>query len=94
MACGDGLSGFSEGGKAASSVGMPQDSYTIMHIDLASLECSTVCEGLQGKRQDPGSFGVQRRNLYAFIKGAVVSEGFELSVATNHLGHFLLVPHA
>jgi len=38
MACGDGLSGFS-GGKAASSVGMPQDSYyTIMHIDLASLE--------------------------------------------------------
>jgi len=39
MACGDGLSGSPEGGKSGQAVEVPQDSYTIMHLDLASLEC-------------------------------------------------------
>jgi len=85
MACGDGLSGF-RGGKAALLWECRRTHYHAYRLSLFR-ECSTVCEGLQGKRQDPEAL-VQ---LYAFIKGAAaISEGFELSVATNHLGHFLL----
>ncbi|WP_341528914.1 protochlorophyllide reductase [Nostoc sp. UHCC 0302] len=78
--------------KAAQSVGIPQDSYTIMHIDLASLE---------SVRQFVNNFRASGRSLDALVCNAAIympllkeplrsPEGFELSVATNHLGHFLL----
>lgn len=88
MACRD----LAKAQKAAQTVGMPQDSYTIMHIDLASLE---------SVRQFVKDFRASGRFLDALVCNAAIympllkeplrsPEGFELSVATNHLGHFLL----
>ncbi len=88
MACRD----LAKAQKAAQTVGMPQDSYTIMHIDLASLE---------SVRQFVKDFRASGRSLDALVCNAAIympllkeplrsPEGFELSVATNHLGHFLL----
>ena len=78
--------------KAAQTVGMPQESYTIMHIDLASLE---------SVREFVKDFRASGKPLDALVCNAAIympllkeplrsPEGFELSVATNHVGHFLL----
>jgi protochlorophyllide reductase len=78
--------------KAAQSIGIPQDSYTILPIDLASLE---------SVRQFVTKFRETGRSLEALVCNAAIympllkeplrsPEGYELSVATNHLGHFLL----
>ncbi|MBR8834904.1 MAG: protochlorophyllide reductase [Stigonema ocellatum SAG 48.90 = DSM 106950] len=78
--------------KAVQSVGIPQDSYTIMHIDLASLE---------SVRQFVKNFRAAGKSLDALVCNAAIympllkeplrsPDGYELSVATNHLGHFLL----
>ncbi|MBE9129505.1 MULTISPECIES: protochlorophyllide reductase [unclassified Coleofasciculus] len=78
--------------EAAQAVGMPQESYTIMHLDLASLE---------SVRQFVKNFRASGRTLDALVCNAAVympllkeplrsADGYELSVATNHLGHFLL----
>lgn len=88
MACRD----LEKSQKAAQTVGMSQDSYTIMHIDLASLE---------SVRQFVNNFRASGKSLDALVCNAAIympllkeplrsPEGFELSVATNHLGHFLL----
>lgn len=77
---------------AAVAVGMPQDSYTIVHIDLASLE---------SVRQFVKDFRASGKSLDALVCNAAIympllkeplrsPDGYELSVATNHLGHFLL----
>jgi protochlorophyllide reductase len=78
--------------KAAQFVEIPQGSYTIMHLDLASLE---------SVRQFVNKFREGGRSLDALVCNAAVYmpllkeplrsvDGYELSVATNHLGHFLL----
>lgn len=78
--------------KAAQTLGIPQDSYTIMHIDLGCLE---------SVRQFVNNFRASGKSLDALVCNAAIymplikeplrsPEGFELSVATNHLGHFLL----
>ncbi|KAB8316458.1 protochlorophyllide reductase [Tolypothrix campylonemoides VB511288] len=88
MACRD----LAKAEKAAQTVGMPQDSYTLMHIDLASLE---------SVRQFVKDFRASGKSLDALVCNAAIympllkeplrsPEGYELSVATNHLGHFLL----
>ncbi|HEY9883475.1 MAG TPA: protochlorophyllide reductase [Thermosynechococcaceae cyanobacterium] len=88
MACRD----LTKAEKAAQTVGMSQDSYTLMHIDLASLE---------SVRQFVKDFRASGKSLDALVCNAAIympllkeplrsPEGFELSVATNHLGHFLL----
>jgi protochlorophyllide reductase len=88
MACRD----LEKAEKAAQSVGMSKDSYTLMHIDLASLE---------SVRQFVESFRASGKSLEALVCNAAIympllkeplrsPEGYELSVATNHLGHFLL----
>ncbi len=88
MACRD----LAKAEKAAQTVGMSQDSYTLMHIDLASLE---------SVRQFVKDFRASGKSLDALVCNAAIympllkeplrsPEGFELSVATNHLGHFLL----
>ncbi len=77
---------------AVKTVGIPQDSYTIMHLDLASLE---------SVRQFVQNFRTSGNSLDALVCNAAIympllkeplrsGDGYELSVATNHLGHFLL----
>ncbi len=88
MACRD----LQKAEKAAQAVGMPKDSYTIMLLDLASLE---------SVRQFVKNFRESGKSLDALVCNAAVYlpllkeplrsvDGYELSVATNHLGHFLL----
>ncbi|PSF36728.1 protochlorophyllide oxidoreductase [Aphanothece hegewaldii CCALA 016] len=77
---------------AAQEVGIPKDSYTIMPIDLADL--ASVRKFVQ-------NFRASGRSLEALVGNAAIympllkeplrsPEGYELSMATNHLGHFLL----
>lgn len=88
MACRD----FAKAKKAAKDIGMPEGSYTVMHLDLASLD---------SVRQFAQAFKESGRRLDALVCNAAVylptskepeytADGFELSVGTNHLGHFLL----
>ncbi len=88
MACRD----LVKASKVAQSVGMPPDSYTLMQIDLASME---------SVRQFVKTFRESGRSVDALVCNAAIymplikeplrsPEGYELSVATNHLGHFLL----
>lgn len=78
--------------RVANEVGMSPESYTIMHLDLASLN---------SVRQFVNSFRESGKSLDALVCNAAVylplakepqrsEDGYELSVATNHLGHFLL----
>lgn len=78
--------------KAAQSVGIPQNSYTLMHIDLGSLDST---------RQFVNNFRATGRTLEALVCNAAIymplikqplrsPEGYELTVTTNHLSHFLL----
>ncbi len=78
--------------QVAKSVGMPAGSYTILPLDLASLE---------SVRTFVTAFRETGRSLDALVCNAAVympllkepaysPDGYELSVATNHLGHFLL----
>ncbi|MEH2391933.1 MAG: protochlorophyllide reductase [Nostoc sp.] len=89
MACRD----IAKAQLAAQSVGIPyQGNYTIMHIDLGSMD---------SVRQFVKNFRASGNSLDALVCNAAIympllkeplrsPEGFELSVATNHLGHFLL----
>ncbi|MEM6399774.1 MAG: protochlorophyllide reductase [Cyanobacteria bacterium P01_D01_bin.116] len=78
--------------RVANEVGMSSDSYTILHLDLASLN---------SVRQFVNTFRESGKSLDALVCNAAVylplakepqrsEDGYELSVATNHLGHFLL----
>lgn len=88
MACRD----LAKAEQVAHQVAMPHDSYTLMHIDVASLD---------SVRQFVADFRATGRSLDALVINAAIymplikeplrsPEGFELTVATNHLGHFLL----
>ena len=78
--------------KVANEVGMTPDNYTLLHLDLASLN---------SVRQFVNTFRESGKSLDALVCNAAVylpllkepersEDGYELSVATNHLGHFLL----
>lgn len=77
---------------SAQTVGIPPDSYNIMHIDLASLE--SVGQFVKNFRSSGKSLDALVCNAAIYLpllKEPLRSpEGYELSVATNHLGHFLL----
>ncbi|OVA00547.1 Short-chain dehydrogenase/reductase SDR [Macleaya cordata] len=88
MACRD----FLKAQRAAKSVGIEKENYTVMHLDLSSLD---------SVRQFVDNFRRSGRPLDVLVCNAAVyqptakeptftAEGFELSVGTNHLGHFLL----
>ena len=88
MACRD----LQKAEAAAQSLGMNPANYTLMHIDLGSLE---------SVRQFVSAFRSSGRSLDALLCNAATylprlkqpmrsPEGYEISVATNHLGHFLL----
>jgi protochlorophyllide reductase len=78
--------------KEAQRVNMPKGSYTILHIDLGSL---------QSVRNFVNDFRALGRPLDALLCNAAIyeplikepkrsPEGYELTMTTNHLGHFLL----
>jgi protochlorophyllide reductase len=78
--------------KAAQEAGIPEDTYTILHLDLGSL---------LSVRKFVTDFRATGRTLEALVCNAAIympllkeplfsPEGYELSMATNHLGHFLL----
>jgi protochlorophyllide reductase len=79
--------------KAAESVGIFQDSYSIIQVDLGSLV---------SVREFVAKFRATGRSLEAIVVNAAIytpllkepqrsPEGFELTMTTNHLSHFLLV---
>ncbi|TVU16616.1 hypothetical protein EJB05_40189 [Eragrostis curvula] len=88
MACRD----FLKAAKAAKSAGMAEGSYTILHLDLASLD---------SVRQFVDNFRRAGMPLDALVCNAAIyrptartptftADGYEMSVGVNHLGHFLL----
>ncbi|XP_057525605.1 protochlorophyllide reductase-like [Amaranthus tricolor] len=88
MACRD----FLKAERAAKRIGMPKDSYTVMHLDLASLE--SVRQFVENFRRSGMPLDVLVCNAAVYLptdkEPTFTAEGFELSVGTNHLGHFLL----
>ncbi|KAL1216496.1 Protochlorophyllide reductase C [Cardamine amara subsp. amara] len=83
---------FLKAEKAARSVGMSKEDYTVMHLDLASLE--SVRQFVDNFRRTEQPLDVLVCNAAVYQPTAkepsFTAEGFELSVGTNHLGHFLL----
>lgn len=78
--------------RVAQTVGMPQDSYTMLPIDLGSLD---------SVRTFVSHFRASGKSLNALVCNAAIympllkeplysPEGYELTMTTNHLGHFLL----
>lgn len=78
--------------RVAQEVGLKKESYTIEHLDLASLE--SVQQFVKNFRQSGKSLDALVCNAAIYmplIKEPLYSpDGYELTVATNHLGHFLL----
>ncbi|KAK6142577.1 hypothetical protein DH2020_022925 [Rehmannia glutinosa] len=83
---------FLKAEKAAKSVGIPKENYTVMHLDLASLE--SVRQFVDTFRRSGRPLDVLVCNAAVYLPTAkeptFTADGFELSVGTNHLGHFLL----
>ncbi|KAE8125772.1 hypothetical protein FH972_020546 [Carpinus fangiana] len=88
MACRD----FLKAERAAKSAGIAKENYTIMHLDLASLD--SVRQFVDNFRRSGRPLDVLVCNAAVYLPTAkeptFTAEGFELSVGTNHLGHFLL----
>ncbi|PSS16317.1 Protochlorophyllide reductase [Actinidia chinensis var. chinensis] len=83
---------FLKAERAAKSAGIAKDNYTIMHLDLASLD--SVRQFVDSVRLSGRPLDVLVCNAAVYLPTAkeptFTAEGFELSVGTNHLGHFLL----
>jgi len=77
---------------AATGLGMASTRYTLLHLDLASLQ--SVQDFVSAWRKTGRTLDALVCNAAIYmplIKEPLRSpEGFELTVATNHLGHFLL----
>jgi protochlorophyllide reductase len=88
MACRDVV----KAGEAAQAVGLPAGSYTIMHLDLGSFD--SVQKFVREFRASGKSLRALLCNAAIYmplIKEPLRSpEGYELTMMTNHLGHFLL----
>lgn len=78
--------------RVAKEQGLAPDSYTIIELDLSSLD---------SVRKFVNDFRATGRSLDALVVNAAIykpslkspersADGYEISVATNHLGHFLL----
>eukprot|EP00879_Flechtneria_rotunda_P000647 GHRR01000761.1.p1 GENE.GHRR01000761.1~~GHRR01000761.1.p1 ORF type:complete len:408 (+),score=140.86 GHRR01000761.1:49-1224(+) len=88
MACRD----YSKAEVAAKKLAMPAGSYTVMHLDLASL--NSVRNFVDNFRNSGMRLDALVCNAAVYLPTAkeptYTADGFELSVGTNHLGHFLL----
>ncbi|KAH7576903.1 hypothetical protein ACOSP7_002405 [Xanthoceras sorbifolium] len=83
---------FLKAEKAAKSVGILKENYNVMHLDLASFD--SVRQFVDNFRRSGRPLDVLVCNAAVYLPTAkepsFTAEGFELSVGTNHLGHFLL----
>ncbi len=88
MACRD----LEKTAQAAKLLGLPADNFEIMHLDLGSLESVRAFHTAFRARGRPLDALVCNAATYLpQLKNPMRSpEGFEISVATNYLGHFLL----
>lgn len=88
MACRD----LEKAEKAAKSVWMQAQNYTLTHLDLASLKSVRgFVETFRGSGKALNALVCNAAVYLPLLKEPEYSEdGYELSVATNHLGHFLL----
>jgi protochlorophyllide reductase len=88
MACRD----FLKASRAAKAAGMDKDSFTVVHLDLASLD--SVRQFIKNVRQLEMPVDVVVCNAAVYQPTAkepsYTADGFEMSVGVNHLGHFLL----
>lgn len=88
MACRD----FLKAERAAKSVGMSKENYTVMHLDLASLE--SVRQFIDAFRRSEMPLDSLVCNAAVYYPNAktpsFTADGFELSVGVNHLGHFYM----
>lgn len=88
MACRD----FLKAERAAKRSGMPKENYSVIHLDLASLH--SIRQFVDNFRCSGWPLDVLVCNAAVYLPTAkeptFTAEGFELSVGTNHLGHFLL----
>ncbi|KAL5663603.1 hypothetical protein ACJX0J_023711, partial [Zea mays] len=88
MACRD----FLKASRAAKAAGMDKDSFTVVHLDLASLD--SVRQFVRNVRQLEMPIDVVVCNAAVYQPTAkepsYTADGFEMSVGVNHLGHFLL----
>lgn len=88
MACRD----FLKTERAAKSAGMSKENYTTMHLDLSSLD--SVRQFVDNFKRSGRPLDVLVCNAAVYLPTAkeptFTADGFELSVGTNHLGHFLL----
>lgn len=77
---------------AAQSEGMPSDSYSVIHLDLACLESVHQFVKTFRERGHTLDAVVCNAAIYTPLQKTVqrTPEGYELNVGTNHLGHFLL----
>lgn len=88
MACRD----FLKAETAARAAGMARGSYTVMHLDLASLD--SVHQFVDSFRRMGMPLDVLVCNAAIYRPTArqptFTADGYEMSVGVNHLGHFLL----
>lgn len=77
---------------AAKKEGFPKDSYRIMHCDLSSLD--SVRQFVENFKNAEMPLDCVIANAAVYLPTAkeptFTADGYELSVGTNHLGHFLL----
>ena len=88
MACRD----FLKTERAAKAAGMNKENYRVMHLDLASLDSVRQFADNFQKLEIPLDVLVCNAAVYfpTAKEPTFSADGFELSVAVNHLGHFLL----
>jgi protochlorophyllide reductase len=77
---------------AAQTVGIAKDNYNLMQLDLASLDSvRTFVKKFRGIGRPLTALVCNAAIYMPLLKEPLRSpEGYELSMATNHLGHFLL----
>lgn len=77
---------------AAQALGMPRDSYSVIHLDLACF--ASIHQFVKTFRETGRSLDALVCNAAIYMpllkKPLRTAEGYELNVGTNHLGHFLL----
>jgi protochlorophyllide reductase len=88
MACRD----FSKAERVAKEFGLPAGSYTVMHLDLSSF--TSVKQFVANYKAAGFPIDSLVCNAAVYLptnpEPTFTAEGFENSVGTNHLGHFLL----